>query len=360
MIKIFLTRQVQITVLILLASGIMQFSYAQYSIKNLSKKHEAYYDSLKNTPYDRKFPILGDKVYKRGFDIPFPFGIMVNNFYGKQDITISDIKVGIIEGDSVRGPVDMSKVIVFDNVNAKAYNINVRADMYIFPFLNVYVLGAYMPLASTAVSLAKPVQISTNPKQSGWGYGFGIMGAGGVGPVWLQADINFTWADMELLENKVFTKVAGFRIGHTFPIKSGPEKNFAIWIGTMGIFLNNATKGKIPLDDLLPDIPPEKVDEIKNSLNDWYTGLTPPQQKVVDRIIAKLDDGHNGGSTANTYITYEMNKAVSQPWAGLIGVQYQFSKKWQLRVESNCVGNRFSTMLSVNYRFLGFKKTMSK
>jgi len=348
------------TSLIILLSLISHHVAGQYSIKNLSKKHEAYYDSLKNTPYDRKFPILGDKVYKRGFDIPFPFGIMINNFYGKQNIDISDIKVGIIEGDSSKGPVDMSKIIVFDNVNAKAYNINVRADMYVLPFLNVYVLAAYMPIASTSVTLAKPVQISTNPKQSGWGYGFGIMGAGGVGPVWLQADINFTWADMELLENKVFTKVAGFRIGHTFPIKSDPQKNFAIWIGTMGIFLNNATKGKVPLNDLLPDIPPEKIDEIKNSYNQWYNDLDALQKKVVDRIVARLEEGHNGGGRDDVYITYEMNKAVSQPWAGLIGFQYQLSKKWQFRLETNCVGNRFSTMLSVNYRFLGFKKTMAK
>ncbi len=342
--------------LIMLLSLISQLIAAQYAVKNLSDKHKQYYDSLQKMNYDRVFPILGDKVYKRGFDIPWPIGIMINNFYGKQDIDISDIKIGIIDGDSTFGPVDLSKVIVFDNVNATAYNINARVDLYVLPFLNVYVLAAYMPYASTSVSLVKPIKISTNPKQSGWGYGFGIMGAGGVGPVWLQADVNFTWADMQLLENKVFTEVAGLRIGHTFPIKNDPEKNFAVWIGAMGIFINNETVGKIPLNDLLPDLPPEKIDEIRNSYNDWYNDLSPLAKKVVDKIVTRLEEGHNGGSREDTYITYQMNKAVSQAWAGIIGAQYQFSKRWQLRAESNCIGNRFSLMLSMGYRFLGFKK----
>ncbi len=335
---------------------ISQGLFAQYSVKNINDKHKAYYDSLKSMNYDRVFPIWGDKVYKKGFDIPWPIGIMINNFYGKQDIDITDIKVGIVEGDSTKGPIDLSQVIVFENVNAKAYNFNARVDLWVLPFLNVYVLGAYMPYASTTVTLAKPVKFTTTAEQSGWAYGVGFMGAGGVGPIWLQADVNFTWADMELLDNKVFTKIAGFRVGHTFPIKSDPQKNFAIWVGVMGIFINNETKGKIPLNDLLPDIPPEKIDEIKDSYNNWYTGLTPVEKKVIDAIVARLEEGHNGGGRDDVFITYEMNKAVSQAWAGVVGAQYQFSKRWQLRLESNCIGNRFSMLLSANYRFLGFKK----
>jgi hypothetical protein len=54
------------------------------SIKHLSNKHQRYYDSLKNMNCDRVFPIYGERVYRKGFDIPFPFVIMINNFYGVQ------------------------------------------------------------------------------------------------------------------------------------------------------------------------------------------------------------------------------------------------------------------------------------
>jgi hypothetical protein len=325
--------------------------------KHISDKHQHYYDSLKNMKYDRILPIWGDKVYKKGFDIPFPFGIMVNNFWGRQKMIIDNIHVGIRDGDSTFGPVDLSKVIEFSDVEAKVYNINIRADAWIFPFLNVYVLANYLPKATTSVNLSKPVSLSTIAEQSGWAYGFGIMGAGGVGPFWLQADYNATWADMQLLDNKVFTQIMGVRLGHVIPNNKDPQKNMSFWIGTMGMFLNNETVGEIPLSDLFPGLPQEKIDEIKQSYNDWYNDLAPPQQKVADKIVQRLQDRVNGIDVDDTHIMYTLDKKPESRWAGVVGAQYQFNKKWQLRAESNCIGGgRFSLLLSVNYRFLGFKK----
>lgn len=332
-------------------------SIAQYSSKNLSDKHRRYYDSLKAMNYDRVFPLLGAKVYKRGFDIPFPFGIMVNSFYGVQGIDISNIRVGITTSDTIIPPVDLSSVIEFSDVTATALNLNARVDMWVLPFLNVYGIVGYFPQAQTKVVLSKPVQITSEPEQTGWFGGFGIMGAGGVGPVWLQADYNATWADMELLQNKVFTQVVGLRVGHTFVFKNNPEKNFGLWIGMMGIFLNNNTVGEIALDDVFSGISQEKIDEIKQSYGTWYNTLNPVQQKVADLIVDKLQDFVNGISTKDVHISYQMDKTPSARWAGLVGAQYQFNKRWQLRAESNFIGkDRFSMMLSLNYRFMGFRK----
>ena len=325
--------------------------------KHISDKHQAYYDSLKNMKYDRLLPVWGDRVYKKGFDIPFPFGIMINNFYGVQKMDISNIKIGIRDGDSTRGPVDLSKVIQFSDVEARVYNLNIRADAWIFPFLNVYLLANYLPKATTEVNLSKPVTLSTTAEQDGWAYGFGIMGAGGVGPFWLQADYNATWADMQLLDNKVFTQIIGIRLGHVIPNNKDPQKNMSFWIGAMGMFLNNETVGEIALADLFPGLPQSKIDEIKQSYADWYNDLTPPQQKVAEKIVNKLQDRLNGINVDDTYIMYTLDKKPATTWAGVVGAQYQFNKKWQLRAESNCIGEgRFSILLSINYRFLGFKK----
>jgi predicted site-specific integrase-resolvase len=52
-----------------------------------------------------------------------------------------------------------------------------------------------------------------------------------------------------------------------------------------------------------------------------------------------------------------MDKAPESEWAGLLGIQYQMSKRWQLRGECNFIGkDRVSVLASVNYRFMGFKK----
>src|ERR1700744_3513001 len=73
----------------LLCLALMAFThlFAQsVSRKHISGRHQHYYDSLVEMDYHRVFPLYGDRVYKKGFDIPFPFGIMVNNFYGRQDV----------------------------------------------------------------------------------------------------------------------------------------------------------------------------------------------------------------------------------------------------------------------------------
>ncbi len=322
----------------------------------LGDKYKHYYDSLKNMEYDRVFPILGKKAYKAGFDVPFPLGVMVNSFYGTQNIDISNIHVGFRGPDGTLGPVDLSNVIHFQSVSAKGLNMNARADMWVFPFLNVYALLGVLPNAETKVVLDKPVSITSNPSQSGMTYGFGIMGAGGVGPVWIQADFNFTWANMQLLENKVFTRISGVRVGHTFRLKD-PQKNISFWMGAMAIILNNETKGEIALADVFPDIDQSKIDEIKASYENWYDDLGPAQKQVMDKIVEKLQDKVNGLHLKDDYITYEMDKKPSSRWAGLAGAQYQFSKRWQLRVESNFIsgGDRYSVLASINYRFFGAK-----
>jgi hypothetical protein len=350
-------KQVTFIFLTVMLAGAQTIDAQQASRKNLSTKHTAYYDSLLKMDYDRVFPILGDKVYKKGFDIPFPIGIMINNFYGKQDMELSNLRIGVKTPDTTLGPADFSEVIVFEKVNAEVYNINTRIDLWVLPFLNVYGLFMYIPYAQTEVVLSEPVQLTSKPEQSGWTWGFGVMGAGGVGPFWLQGDYNLTWSDMQLLNNKVFTQVVGIRLGQVFPSKVSPEKNVSFWIGAMGLFLNNETVGEVSLDEALPGIPQEKIDEIKQSYSEWYNGLSQTGQQVADKILQGLQDKINGRPTGDTYITYEMDKAPKSKWAGLVGAQYQFNKRWQLRGESNFIGkDRFSLLLSVNYRFLGFKK----
>ena len=41
------------------------------------------------------FPIWGDKVREAGFQLPEPYGFMVNYYYQKSDITISNLKLGV-------------------------------------------------------------------------------------------------------------------------------------------------------------------------------------------------------------------------------------------------------------------------
>jgi len=57
--------------------------YAQYPVAEVNEKFRAYTDSLKQVEYTNVFPIWGQKAYKKGFDIPYPTGVMVNYMYLK-------------------------------------------------------------------------------------------------------------------------------------------------------------------------------------------------------------------------------------------------------------------------------------
>src|SRR6185436_13040264 len=96
-----------LTYLIVLFCFVCADAIAQGAVgKEFKDKNKEYYDSLKTMNYDRLFPIWGSRIYKKGYDIPFPFGIMVNNFYGIQGIDISNISIGIHTPSDSYGPAD--------------------------------------------------------------------------------------------------------------------------------------------------------------------------------------------------------------------------------------------------------------
>src|ERR1700733_10599934 len=69
---------------------------AQYSQVRFSKKQQEYTDSLKKVVYRHTFPILGQKAYKMGVDIPYPMGVMANYFYANQGLLIENLQLGLM------------------------------------------------------------------------------------------------------------------------------------------------------------------------------------------------------------------------------------------------------------------------
>ena len=87
----------QIVILSLLLSVSFHFTAtAQYTSKKIKSKHQLYTDSLKQVNYDYIFPILGQGAYKKGFDIPYPVGIMANFMWMKQHIIIDNLQLGLL------------------------------------------------------------------------------------------------------------------------------------------------------------------------------------------------------------------------------------------------------------------------
>ena len=134
-------------------------SYAQYSSKKVKSKHEKYTDSIKNVEYNYKFPIWGQKTYEKGFDIPYPAGIMANYMWMEQDIKIDNMQLGL-KTDNIDVPLTSVDFIQFGKNSNTSYTVNVRPDLWVFPFLNVYGIFGYGN-SQTEVNLIAPIHFLT-------------------------------------------------------------------------------------------------------------------------------------------------------------------------------------------------------
>ena len=332
---------------------LIQQNQAQYVTTKVKSKHQLYTDSLKNVEYNYVFPILGKGAYKKGFDIPYPIGIMTNFIWMDQGIVIDNMQLGL-QTDSLDIPMTPIDFIEFGENTNTSYSFNVRPDIWILPFLNVYGLFGYGH-SHTEVNLVAPVALKSVVDQGVRTMGIGVMGAGGIGPVWFSVDANFTWNKPELLDEATRVNVMGLRLGHTFVNKKRPDRNFAVWAGGMWLKMSTKTVGAIKMSDALPQETWDRRDKIVNDYNVWYDGLTPAKQLVVDAtavpdIIDRLD-----AADGDAIISYGMDKQTKELWNGVIGMQFQLNKRWQFRAEGGIIGDRKSILASINYRFLGFR-----
>lgn len=308
--------------------------------------------------YPYRFPILGAKAFEKGFDIPLPVGGMLNYFTATQDIVIPEISVGFSDGLLPDIPLtDITNIIEFGEISARVTSINIRPDLWVFPFLNVYgIFGkAY---AETTVELTFPIKMKTVAELEGTSFGLGTTGAGGIGKYFFVLDGNWVWTNMSNFEKPVRSNVFSFRFGRAFKFNSNAQSNIALWAGGMRVRMDGITEGTITLKDVLPPETWVRRDEVVADYRVWYDNLKPLQQpilyKVATDVFNPIVDNIESADGSGT-VQYRLKKAPKQEWNMIIGGQYQLNPHHQFRAEGGVVGNRKSLLLSYNYRW-GFKR----
>ena len=127
-------------------------AHAQFSDLDL-KMTEAERDSILSD-YSNFFPLYGREIVAQGFRLPKPLGLNFNYFVADQAIEISNLQLGVNGSDLV----DVSDYILFDDAQSYAQNVNLRADLWLFPFLNLYGIAGYTD-ARTTVKLKQPITL---------------------------------------------------------------------------------------------------------------------------------------------------------------------------------------------------------
>ncbi|HLO79819.1 MAG TPA: hypothetical protein VK166_02605 [Chitinophagaceae bacterium] len=324
--------------------GSVKGQYSQLDTKNK--------DSVKKE-YPYIFPFLGKKAVAKGFNIPLPAGVMINTFFGNSDITINNLQLGF-EGVNADVPLTPVEFIQFGKNTATIKNVNFRPDLWVLPFMNVYGIFGYTQ-GKTSVSLTAPVAFNAVADLKGYTYGFGTTFAGGVGKYFIVGDFNWTWSAMDILDKPAASSITSFRFGRNFPINAQKERLFGVWAGLMKFKLASGTQGKVTLSDVIPEEAWNRKDQIVADYYTWYNSLgnTPVDQKkkeVADKVLTPIVEAIDARDGSGT-VSYSLEKKPTKNWNMIVGGQYQFNKRWQLRTEFGFFGGRTQGLFSANYRF---------
>jgi hypothetical protein len=369
----------KLTLLFILTLSLLNQSWSQvYTNKVVGKKNEAIIDSIKAKPYPYVLPIWGAKVAAKGFDLPYSAGFGINYLWQQSDIIIEDLSVGFNNGPMY----DLDEVIRFNDAIATASAINFRPDIWLFPFLNVYGLivkaktsteinaGVWIP--DTTNTWNEITSFSSKANFDATGLGFGITPTIGIAGGWMALDMNMTWTDVNALNKPVFTFVFGPRFGKTFKFKK-PESNIAFWAGAFRLHLSSSTSGSLVLADVIPidglqtkvDDGIVKVTDAQASVDEWWSGLTPVEQKnpinktkyetanrvleTSGNVLNEMDAALNDEQQAS--VQYSLNKRPKDMWNFVVGSQYQLNKHFMIRAEYGFLGSRQQFITGLQYRF---------
>jgi len=368
-----------LTIIISVLSITSQLNSQVYTNKVVGAKNQTYKDSLKQSEYPYSLPILGAKATKAGYDLPYSAGFGINYLWQQSDLIIENLLVGFNNGPMY----DLDEIVRFDGAVASASAINLRPDIWILPFLNIYGVftqaststeinaGVWLPDTSNVWS--EITSFSSKAEFKATGVGFGMTPTMGVAGGWLALDMNVTWQSISALDKPVFTFVFGPRMGKSFKFKKNPQSNIAVWAGGFRLHLKSETSGSLPLNEVIPvDGLQEKVDNsIENvaekqiAVDTWWAGLTSAEQKnpinaakyeTANRVLEtagntlnNIDGALNDEQTAT--VQYSLNKRPKDMWNFVVGSQYQINKHYMLRAEFGFLGSRKQFIGGLQYRF---------
>jgi len=147
-------------------------------------------------------PFLGEEARKRGIELPATFGIGVVYYHLDRAIDISDVRVGR-NGEAPQSVSDFAQL----GSSSRVDNVNLKADVWILPFLNLYaIVGGIWNESQTTIDVTLPPLLPGGaPRQrtltvptemTGTVGGLGMTVAGGYGPLFFAADVNAARADL--------------------------------------------------------------------------------------------------------------------------------------------------------------------
>ncbi|WP_439333167.1 TonB-dependent receptor [Vibrio sinensis] len=269
----------------------------------------AYADSI-------SLPIWKEKAEALGYELPKPIGFNLSYMSMEQGINVDSIALNDLQtGSKLLNKLLASNFLGFD-IEAepgrqKTEVVTLRADVWLFPFLNVYGLvgkikgysetdiNAYVTIGGKRVNANKPIPGSFKLDLDGYTTGGGIVLAGGYENVFALVDASYTQSTLTVIDGSIDAIVISPRVGYDFNHTGVPLR---VWAGAMYQDVEQELSGSI--SDIIPGI---------------------------------------GG-------TFEVTQHLSTTWNPIMGAQYKINDDWYLLGEAG-FGDRESVFVSIDRRF---------
>jgi hypothetical protein len=275
--------------------------------------------------WEHKLPFLAQKVIDEGYDLPLPYGIGFTYANVDQEQLLNELQVGINGREVI--PFEF---VSFDKARSLSNSYSLKADAWIFPFMNVFVMlgkldgrapidisldgngmldhldiscTGFPPSPLCAVLEDKTFELPRfSSSFKGTTYGIGTTLAGGWKGWFVAVPINATYADMQDSQTDGFSYTITPRFGKTLNL--GRNGNLSLFVG--GNYLNS---------DL-----------------------------TIDGFAETPD-----GLLQFDYIIDQENK---DKWNALLGFNWDINKRLSWSAEYNgFVGSREALITSINWRF---------
>lgn len=274
-----------------------------YDLEPLGRKPE----EDKTQPLIDWLPIWGKGAKEKGFDLPLPMGLGLTYTYIHQNMVVSDL---VVEGIPVQR-------LRFKDAPTSTHTGVFRADVWVFPFLNIYgLIGDTSGTTQPQVVFPNNRLLKSDVDYSRASYGGGLTLAGGYKAFFLTLDANYTSGPIvstkkgqigdEPIESLTFAPRLGMLISEGGRLGTG-----SVWVGGMCLIATSDIRDSIDLSN----------------------------RPLLARLIGREE------------LDFSIHVKPKDQWNLCIGGNWQFNKRWSVTAELGGVADRYHAITAVMWRF---------
>lgn len=294
-----------------------------------------------------ELPIWKAEAEERGYVLPKAFGVSIGYMHVEQGINVNSIDLGGLKTNlgnagteekcigipifgqcqgwiipAIPANIPVNDIIIDTKGGFQESDvITLRADMWLFPFLNFYgIVGKINGYSETTIDVALDLGTPGNPISivkdapfrldlDGNMYGAGVVVAGGYQEWFTIIDASYTKTNLTVIDGGIDSIVVTPRVGYDFTNHGHPIR---LWVGGQYQNIQQTLKGN--LRDLFP-------------------------RELVDLI-------EQDGETAR----FEVKQELASEWNTVVGFNYVINSTFNVIGEFG-FGDRKSSFITLDARF---------